>query len=62
MSEITIMPAPMRRWVTMCPCGASEIRAEEGPRWRMFTLRKLEEKRYHIHCHACGHANEQWIG
>ncbi|MEQ6887830.1 hypothetical protein ABE957_03935 [Halomonas sp. CS7] len=62
MSEITMMPAPMRRWVMMCPCGAAEIRAEEGPHWSMFTLEKLEERRYRIRCHACGNTNEHRVG
>ncbi|GEK74218.1 MULTISPECIES: hypothetical protein [Halomonas] len=62
MAEITMMPAPMGRWVMMCSCGATEIRADDGPSWATFTLEKLEGRHYRVVCHACGQATEHWIG
>lgn len=58
MPEITLMPVPRGRWVMMCPCGATETRAGNGPRWAEFDLERLAGKRYRVTCHACGHVTE----
>ncbi|QFU01606.1 hypothetical protein FIU83_08145 [Halomonas sp. THAF5a] len=58
MPEITLMPVPQGRWVLMCPCGATEIRAQDGPHWAAFDLEKVDGRRYRITCQACGHITE----
>ncbi|UYG06404.1 hypothetical protein [Halomonas sp. M4R1S46] len=58
MQEIELMPDPAGGWMAMCPCGAREIRAHEGPIWAAFDLRPLEGNRYCITCRECGHVTE----
>ncbi|MDN3558059.1 hypothetical protein [Halomonas maura] len=60
MQEIELMSDPAGGWMAMCPCGATEIRAHEGPVWAAFDLRHLEGNRYCITCRDCGHATEHF--
>ncbi len=58
MDEIALMPDPAGRWVMMCPCGASEIRADAGPTWHDFELTLLDTNRYRVRCTSCGRVTE----
>ena len=58
MNDITMIPDPRGRWVMMCPCGATEIRAPNGPSWAAFDLRLMEGNRYQITCHSCRHSTQ----
>lgn len=59
MAEITLMPVPSGRWAMMCTCGATEIRAEDGPKWAAFHQEAIDSSRYRITCRDCGHVMEQ---
>lgn len=59
MAEITSMPVPSGRWAMMFTCGATEIRAEDGPKWAAFHLEKIDSSHYRIICRDCGHFMEQ---
>ncbi len=58
MDEIKMTADAAGRWVMMCPCGTSEIRADDGPAWLDFELEQLGPNRYRITCSACGHVTE----
>lgn len=60
-SEITMMPMPRGSWAMICPCGATEIRAPQGPRWASFRLRRIDAYHYRVTCLACGHATEHSV-
>ncbi|MCK2183554.1 hypothetical protein [Halomonas getboli] len=53
-----MMPMLRGSWAMICPCGATEIRAPQGPRWASFTLRRVDAYRYRVTCQACGHTTE----
>ncbi|MFC4973523.1 hypothetical protein ACFPTY_03420 [Halomonas beimenensis] len=48
------MPDPSGRWLMMCSCGATEIRADSGPAWRDFDLHQEGPNLYRVTCKACG--------
>lgn len=60
MNEIELLPSPLGHWMMLCPCGAAELRAPQGPAWADFELRALDERRYRITCGHCGNTTEQY--
>lgn len=61
MDDITMMSDPRGRWVMMCPCGAAEIRAPDGPSWASFELHLISGSRYRVTCRDCGHTTEHFM-
>ncbi|MDR5868072.1 hypothetical protein [Halomonas koreensis] len=53
------MPSPLGHWMMLCPCGAVELRATQGPAWHAFELAPIAAGRYRITCRTCGHTTER---